>query len=112
MPVMPDSSPSRPASGEDPWLTVPQVGAQLMIHPATVRIWIKTGRLAAVRVGREWRVRQSEVERALRADASPAYAQQDAETAHPPGALPARTPAPRQIADHLMTVPARGEEGS
>ena len=63
---MPDSSPNRPVSGEDPWLTVPQVSAQLRIHPATVRIWIKSGRLAAVRVGREWRVRQSEVDRALR----------------------------------------------
>ena len=63
---MPDNSPNRPVSGEDPWLTVPQVSAQLRIHPATVRIWIKSGRLAAVRVGREWRVRQSEVDRALR----------------------------------------------
>jgi excisionase family DNA binding protein len=109
---MPDSSPNRPVSGEDPWLTVPQVSAQLRIHPATVRIWIKSGRLAAVRVGREWRVRQSEVDRALVSDASPSYAQQEAESARPPHAGSAPTPAPRQIADHLMTVSPRPEERS
>ena len=109
---MPESSPTRPISGEDPWLTVPQVSAQLRIHPATVRIWIKSGRLAAVRVGREWRVRQSEVDRALVSDASPAYAQQEAESAREADAGPARTPAPRQIADHLMTVTPRPEERS
>jgi excisionase family DNA binding protein len=107
---MSDSSPSRPVSGEDPWLTVPQVSAQLRIHPATVRIWIKSGRLAAVRVGREWRVRQSEVDRALVSDASPAYAQQEAESARQPDTGSGRTEAPRQIADHLMTVASRPEE--
>ncbi|SRR5579884_1579928 len=101
---MPETSPTRSNPGEDPWLTVPQVGSQLRIHPATVRIWIKSGRLAAVRVGREWRVRQSEVDRALVSDASPAYAQQEAESARPPDAGSAPTAAPRQIADHLMTV--------
>jgi excisionase family DNA binding protein len=109
---MPERSPTRPISGEDPWLTVPQVSAQLRIHPATVRIWIKSGRLAAVRVGREWRVRQSEVDRALVSDASPAYAQQEAESARETDASPARTPAPRQIADHLMTVAATSEARS
>jgi excisionase family DNA binding protein len=109
---MPDSSPSRPVSGEDPWLTVPQVSSQLRIHPATVRIWIKSGRLGAVRVGREWRVRQSEVDRALLLDASPGYAQQEAAAARRADATPAPTPAPRQIADHLMTVPPMPEEQS
>jgi excisionase family DNA binding protein len=101
---MPDSSPNRPVSGEDPWLTVPQVSSQVRIHPATVRIWIKSGRLAAVRVGREWRVRQSEVDRALVSEASPAYAEQEADSARQSDAGSARTAAPRQIADHLMTV--------
>ncbi len=109
---MPESSPTRPISGEDPWLTVPQVSSQLRIHPATVRIWIKNGRLAAVRVGREWRVRQSEVDRALLAEASPAYAKQEAESTREADASAARTPAPRQIADHLMTVAPRPEEQS
>jgi excisionase family DNA binding protein len=109
---MPESSPSRPVFGEDPWLTVPQVSSQLRIHPATVRIWIKSGRLAAVRVGREWRVRQSEVDRALVSDASPAYAQQEADSARRADAESARTPAPRQIADHLMTIASRPEERS
>ncbi len=109
---MPETSPTRSNSGEDPWLTVPQVGSQLRIHPATVRIWIKSGRLAAVRVGREWRVRQSDVDRALMAEASPAYAQQEAESAQDADATPARTAAPRQIADHLMAVAPRPEERS
>ena len=109
---MSHSSPSSTVSSEDPWLTVPQVSSQLRIHPATVRIWIKTGRLAAVRVGREWRVRQSEVDRALISDASPAYSQQQADTAGRSDTGSQRTPAPRQIADHLMTVGPRPQEQS
>ncbi len=94
-----------PAPEEDPWLTVPQVSEELKLHPATVRAWVKSGRLAAVRAGRTWRVRRSEVDRALLSDASPAYVRQEASSppssAHPDAS---RTAAPRQIADHIMTV--------
>ena len=67
-----------PVSEEDPWLTVPQVSDELKLHPATVRAWVNSGRLAAVRAGRTWRVRRSEVDRALLSDASPAYVRQEA----------------------------------
>ena len=62
---MPEPTSSTPASGDDPWLNVPQVSDELKIHPATVRAWVKSGRLAAVRVGRTWRVRRSELERGI-----------------------------------------------
>jgi excisionase family DNA binding protein len=94
-----------PAPEDDPWLTVQQVSEQLKLHPATVRAWVKSGRLAAVRAGRTWRVRRSEVDRALFSDASPAYVRQEASSA--PRSAPvdgSRTAAPRQIADHIMTV--------
>ena len=95
-----------PAPEEDPWLTVQQVSEELKLHPATVRAWVKSGRLAAVRAGRTWRVRRSEVNRALMSDASPAYARQEPPwspvTTTPAEATP--TAAPRQIADHIMTV--------
>ncbi len=84
----------------DPWLTVPQVSADLKIHPATVRVWINSGRLAAVRVGRTWRVRRSELDRALMADLSPAHGQAVRGPAHQ---SPPRL-APRRIADHIMTI--------
>jgi excisionase family DNA binding protein len=102
---MPDHS--TPAPEEDPWLTVPQVSEELKLHPATVRSWVKTGRLAAVRAGRTWRVRRSEVDRALLSDASPAYVDQEASSSSASGAAQSeesRTAAPRQIADHIMTV--------
>ena len=35
----------------------------LRVHVETVRFWIRTGRLAAVKVGRGWRIRRSEIER-------------------------------------------------
>jgi excisionase family DNA binding protein len=96
-----------PTPEEDPWLTVQQVSEELKLHPATVRSWVKHGRLAAVRAGRTWRVRRSEVERALMSDASPAYARDEgsssaSSTETPNGSV--RTSAPRQIADHIMTV--------
>ena len=99
---MPDATANTSVAGEDPWLTVPQVSAELKIHPATVRIWIKTGRLRAVRVGREWRVRRSEVDRTVMSDASPAYADHFGSRDH--GGVSARTAAPRHLADHIMTV--------
>jgi excisionase family DNA binding protein len=88
------------AADIDPWLTVPQVSDELKIHPATVRVWINSGRLAAVRAGRTWRVRRSELDRALRADTSAARGQAVLEPAHQ---SPPRL-APRQIADHIMTI--------
>src|SRR5437588_3824489 len=106
---MPDHS--TPTPEQDPWLTVPQVSEELKLHPATVRSWVKTGRLAAVRAGRTWRVRRSEVDRALMVDASPAYLRQEADSARDLETVPAPQPAPRQIADHIMTVtPLPGAE--
>ncbi|MGO9751402.1 MAG: helix-turn-helix domain-containing protein [Solirubrobacteraceae bacterium] len=107
---MAEHTTTTPGSDEDPWLTVPQVSQELKLHPATIRAWVKTGRLAAVRAGRTWRVRRSEVDRALRADASPAYARQEASS--PGGTVRdgARTPAPRQMADHIMTVSPQPSE--
>ena len=103
------------APEDDPWLTVPQVSEELKLHPATVRVWINTGRLAAVRAGRTWRVRRSEVDRALLSDASPAYARQ--EGAPNPSAAEApngssRRDAPRKLADHILTFEPGSSESS
>lgn len=91
-------------SGEDPWLTVPQVAADLNIHPATVRVWIKAGRLAAVRAGRTWRVRRSDLDRALLAEASPARPQHGVTFSGETPVVAGPTPAPRHMADHILTV--------
>lgn len=99
---MPDQTPPTPTPGEDPWLTVPQVSEELKLHPATIRAWVKTGRLAAVRAGRTWRVRRSEVDRALMSDASPGYARHEDFSSAASVQTPARTQAPLQIADHIM----------
>jgi excisionase family DNA binding protein len=104
---MADDRSSNPGPSEDPWLTVPQVAAELMIHPATVRIWIKGGRLRAARVGREWRVRRSDVEHAVMAD--PAAAP---ERAREPDGASFPTPAPMRFADHLMAVTPAATERS
>lgn len=102
---MPDEIASTPAPDADPWLTVQQVSEELTLHPSTIRAWVKSGRLRAVRAGRSWRVRRSEVDRALLADPSPAYAGEagGAASGEAEAAL-ARTPAPRQIAGHIMVV--------
>ncbi|MGH3264852.1 MAG: helix-turn-helix domain-containing protein [Trebonia sp.] len=104
-----------PAPDEDPWLTVPQVSQELKLHPATVRVWINSGRLGAVRAGRTWRVRRSEVDRALLSDASPAYVRQEASplgSTGRPELDSSRPEAPRKLADHIMTVRPQGAEQS
>jgi len=107
------ADPTAPTPDEDPWLTVPQVSEELKLHPATVRAWVKSGRLAAVRAGRTWRVRRSEVDRALLSGASPAYVRQEtasSSSSSAPATESLRTPAPRQIADHIMTVGQQSAE--
>ena len=87
--------------GGDVWLSPDQVGRQLNVHPATVRLWIRTGRLGATRVGRAWRVHRSEIDRVLASGASPAYVEPEGDGSPAPD-MPSR--APRQIADRILTV--------
>ena len=49
----------------DQLLTVSQVAEQLQVTPQTIRNWIDTGVLAAIRVGRGFRVRRADVDALL-----------------------------------------------
>ena len=51
---------------EDPFLTVPQIAAELEVNEVTVRTWIRSGRLNAIRAGRTYRVRRSDLDQMLR----------------------------------------------
>jgi excisionase family DNA binding protein len=88
----------------DPWLTPEQVGEELQVHPATVRLWIRTGRLRATRVGRSWRVRRSEIDRVLASGASPARTERVGEDRPSAETHDSRSRAPRKLADRIMTV--------
>jgi len=51
---------------DDPLLKVSQVAERLQIHPATVRAWLKSGRLKGVYMGSDkvgWRILESELQR-------------------------------------------------
>lgn len=51
--------------------TVRQVAERLQLHEATIRIWLRQGKLAGVRLGGTkagWRIPASEVERVLGAN--------------------------------------------
>jgi excisionase family DNA binding protein len=56
---------------DDRLLTVPEVAERLRVHPITVRRHIKAGRLKAVRVGRNIRVRPEDLEEYLRPEIAP-----------------------------------------
>lgn len=45
---------------DDPYLTIGQVADLFAVKPATVRRWIKAGRLKAYKPGRDWRIRRSD----------------------------------------------------
>lgn len=49
----------------DKLLTTEQVAELLQVHPFTVLKYIKTGKLKAIKLGRVWRIRESNVERFL-----------------------------------------------
>jgi excisionase family DNA binding protein len=48
---------------EDPFLTVPAIASELHVNEVTVRTWIRKGMLPAIRAGRTYRVRRSELDR-------------------------------------------------
>ncbi len=52
---------------EDSFLTVDEVAQTLRLNPQTVRNWIDSGSLRAVRVGRRVRIRQSDLDELVNA---------------------------------------------
>lgn len=48
---------------DDPLLTVEQVADVFQVKPPTIRKWIKDGTIVGVKIGRHWRVYESEVTR-------------------------------------------------
>jgi excisionase family DNA binding protein len=52
----------------DPWLTVAEIADELRVNPATVRLWVSKGTLAATRAGqRKLLIRRSDLDRMLEA---------------------------------------------
>lgn len=49
------------------WLTVEQVAERIQLHPDTVRIWLRTGRLKGTKLSRRagYRIPESELQRLL-----------------------------------------------
>jgi excisionase family DNA binding protein len=50
------------------FLTVEEIANTLKVSVQTVRNWIKTGKLPALKVGRQWRVRKEDFEKYLEGD--------------------------------------------
>jgi excisionase family DNA binding protein len=46
----------------DKLYTVEEAASFLSIHPVTLRIWLRTGKIKGVKVGREWRIPEMELE--------------------------------------------------
>lgn len=63
---MTDENEPDPADEHDPWLTLAEIAKELRVNPATVRLWVRRGRLKAMRAGqRKLLVRRSELDRML-----------------------------------------------
>jgi excisionase family DNA binding protein len=57
--------PARNVPTERPFLTVQEVSDLLRVSVYTVRRWIKDGALPAYKVGRGWRIRDTDLDRWL-----------------------------------------------
>ncbi len=65
---------------EDELLTVDRVAEMVRLHPRTVRRFIREGRLGAKKIGKQWRVRRSDLDRLAgteRSDPAPARAREE-----------------------------------
>lgn len=51
---------------ESPYYTLEEIAKRLRVTVATVRRYVRAGRLEAVRLGREYRVRRDALDRFLR----------------------------------------------
>jgi len=49
----------------DEWLTLAQIAEELKLHIETVREWVRTKRLTAYRVGRDYRVKRADLDKFL-----------------------------------------------
>jgi len=47
------------------WLTLQQIADELQLHIETVREWVRTKRLTAYRVGRDYRVKRADLDKFL-----------------------------------------------
>ena len=56
---------SCPALGAPQHLTVDDVAEEFQCSERTVRRWISEGRLLAFKVGRQWRIRSSDLDRLI-----------------------------------------------
>jgi excisionase family DNA binding protein len=52
--------------GAEKLLTVEDAAKALLVKPTTIREWLKSGKLRGVKMGRLWRVRESEIEAFLK----------------------------------------------
>ncbi len=78
---MPDSELIPPDGGHDDWLSIGQVAERLNVKAATVRLWVRNGRLPAIRTGgRVYRVRTSDLTRLLDAGKSSGFREAEAST--------------------------------
>ncbi len=53
-----------------PLLTVHETADQLKVKESTIRSWIRSGKLRAIKFGREWRVTVKDLERFLNENAN------------------------------------------
>jgi excisionase family DNA binding protein len=53
-----------------PLLTVHETAEHLKVKESTIRAWIRTGKLRAIKFGREWRVTVKDLERFLNENAN------------------------------------------
>ena len=50
-------------SPDDPFYGVGKVAAMFGVEPATIRLWIREGKMNAHKIGNRWRIQHSEVVR-------------------------------------------------
>jgi excisionase family DNA binding protein len=52
---------------EPEYLKVEEVATLLRVHVRTVRDWIQRGEIQAYKIGKEWRIRRDDLDRAMQA---------------------------------------------
>lgn len=49
-------------------LTVDEVSKIIQIHPMTIRLWLREGRIKGTRLGRVWRISEEQLEEIKKGD--------------------------------------------
>jgi excisionase family DNA binding protein len=50
------------STGNEKWSSIEEIAEHIQVHKDTIRIWIRKGEIPAHKIGKQWRLKISEID--------------------------------------------------